>query len=96
MARIFCSTFPNVREENDVYPHFGQPKNGQNWDFFVLILRKNEESRRKELSTHLRLLLRGRGRMERSGMEAPQPKRADIVKRADIAKKRGKITIVMH
>ena len=43
MARIFCSTFPNAREENDVWPHFGQPKNGQNWDIFVLILRKNEE-----------------------------------------------------
>lgn len=42
MARIFCSTFPNVCEENDVWPHFGQPKNGQNWDIFVLILRKNE------------------------------------------------------
>ena len=43
MACIFCSTFTNVREENDVWPHFGWPKNGQNWDIFVLILRKNKE-----------------------------------------------------
>lgn len=44
MARLFCSTFTNVCEENDVCPHFRQPKNGQNWGIFVLILRKNEEN----------------------------------------------------
>lgn len=43
MARLFCSTFTNVREENDVYLHFRQPKNGQNWGIFVLVSRKNEE-----------------------------------------------------